>query len=275
MGWENKEGKETRAPSGELGVPTSREDVPVTAAPVRQPEQRQLREALADIDAVLLDIGGVMLIPDVRVLADELAEIGVSISPEDFWRAHYFGMAALDQFGVKPGAWAEGYVEGVLNGLDTAGWSREGLRNVFMQARRMSDSEFWRWPVPGSFEALQELSDADVKVAFVSNSDGTAEHKLVSMGLSQVGPGDGVAVDAIFDSAVVGAAKPDPAIFEMALDVLGVDARHAVFVGDSRHYDVDGARAAGLIALHFDPFRICDNDDHGHITDLSELLDMV
>lgn len=232
------------------------------------------------IDAVLLDIGGVMLIPDVRVLAGELAEIDVSISPEDFWRAHYFGMAALDEFGARPGAWAEGYVEGVLNGLDRnghdlAGRRREQLREVLMLARRMSDSEFWRWPVPGSFEALRELSAADVKVAFVSNSDGTAEHKLVSMGLSQVGPGDGVAVDAIFDSAVVGATKPDPAIFEMAMAALGVDAARSVFVGDSRHYDVGGAQAAGLIPLHFDPFLICDHGDHGHITGLGELLDMI
>lgn len=233
------------------------------------------REPRTDVDAVLLDIGGVMLVPDVRVLADELAEIGVSIGSEDFWRAHYFGMVGLDEFGVKPGAWAEGYVAGVLTGLDTAGPSREKLREVLMRARRMSDSELWRWPVPGSFDALRKLSEANVKVAFVSNSDGTAERKLVSMGLSQVGPGAGVPVDAIFDSAVVGATKPDPAIFAMALDALGVDAERAVFVGDSRYYDVDGARAAGLIPLHFDPFRICAYDDHEHITGLSELLDMM
>jgi putative hydrolase of the HAD superfamily len=227
------------------------------------------------IDAVLLDIGGVLLIPDVAVLAAELAPAGIRLSPESFWRAHYFGVAALDRYGVRPGAWAEGYVAGVLDGLDYAGTARETLRRVLMDARRMSDSDFWRWPVPGSFEALRELARTGVKIAFVSNSDGTAEGKLVSMGLSQIGPGPGVPVDAILDSTVVGVTKPDPAIFQMALDSVGVRAEHSVFVGDSCHYDVDGARQAGLIPLHFDPFRICPDDSHRHIRGLAELLDLV
>lgn len=227
------------------------------------------------IDAVFLDVGGVMLIPDVGVLADELATIGVQLNPDSFWRAHYFGVAALDRYGAREGAWAEGYVEGVLHGLGSTDGEREKLRGVLMDARRMSDSDFWRWPVPGSFEALRELARSEIKLAFVTNSDGTAEAKLVSMGLSQVGPGAGVPVDAILDSSVVGATKPDPAIFKMALDAVGVQAEHSVFVGDSCRYDVHGARDAGLIPLHFDPFRICPDGDHDHITGLAELLDLV
>jgi putative hydrolase of the HAD superfamily len=227
------------------------------------------------IDAIFLDIGGVMLLPDVGVLADELAAAGIRLSPESFWRAHYFGVAGLDRYGVRPGAWAEGYVEGVLAGLDYVGAAREQLRRVLMAARRMSDSDFWRWPVPGSFEALRELAGTRLKIAFVSNSDGTAERKLVSMGLSQVGPGPGVPVDAILDSTVVGATKPDPAIFRLALDTVGVRAEHSVFVGDSCRYDVHGAEQAGLIPLHFDPFRICPDDSHRHIRGLAELLDLV
>jgi putative hydrolase of the HAD superfamily len=155
------------------------------------------------------------------------------------------------------------------------GQGRVKLMSVLTTARRMSDSALWRWPVPGSFEALRELSRRAVKLAFVSNSDGSAEQKLVSMRLSQVGPGDGVEVDAIFDSAVVGVVKPDPAIFEMAVNALGVEAGRSLFVGDSRLYDVDGARAAGLVPLHFDPFSLCEHDDHGHIASLKDLLDMV
>jgi len=227
-----------------------------------------------DIQAVLLDIGGVMLIPDVRVLADEFAEVDFSLGVDDFWRAHYFGMAALDEFGGGPGAWTEGYVGGVLDGLGSTGQSRDRLRSVRTVARRLSDSKLWRWQVPGSFEALRELSERAVKLAFVSNSDGTGEQKLVSMGLSQVGPGDGVEVDAIVDSTVAGVAKPDPAIFEMAVNALGVEAGRSVFVGDSLLYDIDGARTAGLVPLHFDPFEICGDDDHGHVTGLKDLLDM-
>jgi putative hydrolase of the HAD superfamily len=227
------------------------------------------------IEAVLLDIGGVMLIPDIEVLSAEFAEFDYSFDVEDFWRAHYFGMAALDEFGARPGAWAEGYVEGVLNGLRVTGSRRESLGSVFTKARRLSDSALWRWPVPGSFDALREFSEGPAKVAFVSNSDGSAEHKLISMGLCQVGPGAGIKVDAIFDSAVVGIAKPDPAIFNLATGALGVDPGRTVFVGDSLLYDVAGARAANLIPLHFDPFMICAHGDHEHLANLKDLAAMI
>jgi putative hydrolase of the HAD superfamily len=106
----------------------------------------------------------------------------------------------------------------------------------------------------------------------VSNSDGTVERLLRSAGVAQVGPGEGVEVLAIIDSSVVGIAKPDPAIFHHTLDLLGVDASEAMHVGDSVRYDVDGARAAGVRALHFDPFGVCDSADHEHLRQLSDLV---
>ena len=45
------------------------------------------------------------------------------------------------------------------------------------------------------------------------------------------------------------AAKPDARIFQLALARLGVDAASAVYVGDDRARDVEGARAAGLRAI--------------------------
>jgi putative hydrolase of the HAD superfamily len=47
-------------------------------------------------------------------------------------------------------------------------------------------------------------------------------------------------------SAEIGAAKPDRAIFERALELAGADAREAWHVGDSADADVAGALAAGL-----------------------------
>jgi FMN phosphatase YigB (HAD superfamily) len=58
----------------------------------------------------------------------------------------------------------------------------------------------------------------------------------------------------------------------MAVATLGVDSGRSVYVGDSLFYDVAGARAAGLVPLHFDPFLLCTGDDHGHIEGLKELL---
>ena len=60
--------------------------------------------------------------------------------------------------------------------------------------------------------------------------------------------------DAVVDSTVVGFTKPDPRIFTLALDRLGVAAADALMVGDSPSADVDGASAAGIRAALIDPY---------------------
>ena len=60
-------------------------------------------------------------------------------------------------------------------------------------------------------------------------------------------------VDALVVSEEVGVSKPDPAIFRVALDRLHVRADDAVMVGDSCAADVEGALAAGIRAIWFNP----------------------
>lgn len=50
----------------------------------------------------------------------------------------------------------------------------------------------------------------------------------------------------LIDSGQVGCRKPDPRIFQMAADALGVTPADAVFVGDSLARDMAGARAVGM-----------------------------
>jgi putative hydrolase of the HAD superfamily len=50
-------------------------------------------------------------------------------------------------------------------------------------------------------------------------------------------------------SEEVGVWKPDPGIFEIALEQTGVEASEAIYVGDSAEHDVPGAHAAGLRAV--------------------------
>ena len=55
-------------------------------------------------------------------------------------------------------------------------------------------------------------------------------------------------IDALVVSEEAGISKPDPAIFQLALDRLGVPADEAVMVGDSWAADIVGARRAGIRA---------------------------
>ena len=80
----------------------------------------------------------------------------------------------------------------------------------------------------------------------------------------------------VIDSAVVGVSKPDPAIFALALDALGlpdVARSTVVHVGDSLRYDVAGALAAGIRPIHLDPHGYCPAPDgHEHIRRLDEIV---
>ena len=78
-----------------------------------------------------------------------------------------------------------------------------------------------------------------------------------------------------FDSQVVGVAKPDPAIFDFAVPVLGKAPSDVIYVGDSVKYDVRSAEAAGMTPLHFDPFGLCQAIDHAHVASVGEALQHV
>ena len=83
--------------------------------------------------------------------------------------------------------------------------------------------------MPGSVDALRSLVATGVRVGVVSNADGTVGQRLAEQEVLQVGPGLGVEVECVIDSGAVGVSKPDPRIFQLALDAIGVAAgRHLV-----------------------------------------------
>ncbi|MGI8421510.1 MAG: HAD family hydrolase [Gaiellaceae bacterium] len=89
-------------------------------------------------------------------------------------------------------------------------------------------------PLPGVVEALARLRARGLALAVVSNWDESLREKLPPLG-----------IDVVVSSAEVGAPKPDPAIFRVALERLGVTASRALHIGDSAS-DEAGARAAGM-----------------------------
>jgi len=78
-------------------------------------------------------------------------------------------------------------------------------------------------------------------------------------------------VDALVVSEETGCSKPDPAIFRVALDAVGARAGEAVMVGDSWSADVEGARAAGIRPVWFNPMRIASPDPHLRVSELYSL----
>ena len=79
----------------------------------------------------------------------------------------------------------------------------------------------------------------------------------------------------ILDSDVVGVAKPDPRIFEMALERLGVPAARAIHVGDTPAADVDGACAAGVRPVLIDPYDFHAQLEVDRVPSLADVVDLV
>lgn len=81
-------------------------------------------------------------------------------------------------------------------------------------------------------------------------------------------------------SGDVGHMKPHPAIYEAALDALGVTAETAVFVGDRPANDIAGANAVGMVSVQMaPPYLNRPNDDcitpDYTITQLTDLLPLL
>ncbi len=68
--------------------------------------------------------------------------------------------------------------------------------------------------------------------------------RLAQLELCQVRPDIGVEIECVVDSGNVGVMKPDPRIFEVAIDLLGLDADQIWHVGDMPAIYVIGARRA-------------------------------
>ena len=109
---------------------------------------------------------------------------------------------------------------------------------------RFRGCEFWR--VYDDVEpALTALKQRGIPLGVISNFDSRLYDVLRACKLSRF-------FDSIRVSTRVGAAKPDPAIFQAALSYHGVEPRQAWHVGDSLREDVEGALAAGLRAFLID-----------------------
>ena len=225
------------------------------------------------IEAVLVDVGGVLVLPDHDRMVGAFERAGVRVDRDRLDRAHYAGVAALTEFNEGDrevwAAYNRAYARSCDTPADALDDVVEHLLNEF------ATGEVWSRTVHGSVDALRRLGALGVRLAIVSNADGNAEQRLADDAVCQVGPGRGATVEAIFDSTVIGVAKPDPRIFEMALDALAVPPAHAIHVGDTPGADVDGARAAGVRPVLIDPYDFHSDLDVERVSSLVDVVELV
>jgi putative hydrolase of the HAD superfamily len=190
----------------------------------------------AELDAVTLDAYGTLVELDrpVERLRDALAAHGVQ-RPGDEVAAAFRREVAY-------------YAEHKTEGGDAASLAdlRERCARVFTQALRLDGLDFtdpfvaalvFR-PLPGVPGALERLRARGLALAVVSNWDVGLHEHLRTLELGRY-------FATVVTSAEVGAAKPDPAVFRVALDRLGISPSRTLHVGDDGA-DEAGASAAGI-----------------------------
>ncbi|HEX2576499.1 MAG TPA: HAD family hydrolase [Aquihabitans sp.] len=222
-------------------------------------------------DVVFLDAGGVLVQPDPAKISARFAGAGVEVDPSLLFEAHYRGVQAIDRAQAEPEVFVDYHLAYAAHlGLEPGSPDADAV--VAALTDLWAASGLWTEPLPWAADGLRALAATGATLAVVSNADGTVADLLAGAGLLQVGPGPGVEVAAVIDSGAVGVAKPDPAIFALALDAVGVDATRAIHVGDAYQYDVRGARAAGVHPVLVDPLGIRDDVDCERVRDLAEVV---
>jgi putative hydrolase of the HAD superfamily len=234
--------------------------------------KRSVRPTRIPCRAVLLDAGGVIVLPHRALVTDALARVDIDVDASVVSRAHYATTRKLDRDGDLRGAPA-GYLRTFCSEL---GVPAERLEDAVRAMSRLADRSaageiLWSEAAPEAQSTIAALQRARIAVLVVTNSDGHAAENLRDAAICQTTAGAGATVTDVIDSALVGSSKPDVAIFRAALERVHVHPASVVHVGDMVSADVDGARAAGITPIHLDPYRRCRARDHRHLHSLSSI----
>jgi HAD superfamily hydrolase (TIGR01509 family) len=114
--------------------------------------------------------------------------------------------------------------------------------------------------------ALRALRSQGVRIALISNLASPYKRAFHQHGLAAL-------IDAQLFSCDAGLAKPDPRIYRLALERLGVEPSQAVMVGDSQRSDVDGPTKCGIRAFLLE--RAGRSSAEGSLRSLSQLSSRV
>jgi HAD superfamily hydrolase (TIGR01549 family) len=221
-----------------------------------------------EIDAVLIDAGGVVVDPNWRTVAEVLARHGVAVTPDDLAAAEPILKRELDNAELVRGStdvarrerWMAQLLRHARIAADTA-----AIEAANDELERMHlEHGLWELIPDGVPQALDTLRAGGLRLSLASNAEPLLRRKLGELGIAH-------RFDHLAISGEVGVEKPDPRFFTGALDALGVPAERAIHIGDLYEVDVVGARSAGLEAILVDPANLSTDRDCVRIRSLAEL----
>jgi HAD superfamily hydrolase (TIGR01509 family) len=199
--------------------------------------------------AVFLDAGNTLVGLDYEVIAERIVRDGHRVEVPAVRRAEQRARVRLDRhLGLRSTETLDTfrlYLRYTLDGLGIP-WDAAAERVADDLRAAKPPHGLWSTLVPEAPAVLAGLRRRGLRLAVVSNSNGSVGEILARLGLAEY-------LDAVIDSGRLGVEKPHPKIFAAAADAVGVRLSEAVHVGDLYSIDVAGARAAGCRAILLDP----------------------
>ena len=200
--------------------------------------------------AILFDAGNTLILMNYRAIADYLGGRGWAVTAEQVEEAELLARVRLDR-DLGAGVSTEStdthgrYLRYVLGHLGIA--DADEVQEIARWRRGYNlPVGLWDRADPTATAALRRVKAAGLVTGVISNSNGSVQRILEDTGLARH-------LDFVIDSSRVGVEKPDPRIFQLALERARVPADAAVYVGDLYSIDVLWARRAGLDAVLLDP----------------------
>lgn len=206
---------------------------------------------VSHVDLLCLDAGNTVIFLDHTRLASVLGvanvETVIRVEGEAKRLAETGDLVDVDWSGrARPAAAGWGKMVGTIAHLSGTPRGEVGALLDAAWAEHVK-LNFWCKVPDGLGAALDAIRAKGTKVTIISNSEGMLEALFHRLGIRQH-------FDSIVDSGLVGVEKPDPRIFDYALEAFGAARTHTLHLGDMFATDILGARAAGVRSALIDPY---------------------
>lgn len=221
--------------------------------------------------AILFDAGNTLVWLDHPYLVTLLAGHGVHTTVEALMSAEAEAKLVLGEM-MRAGQGGGG--ESAAETLFREMFRRAGAADEQFPAlsaalwARHAESHLWKNVREHTAETLDELRRRGYRLGVISNADGRVDGLLRSVGLA-------APFEFIMDSREAGVEKPDPRIFRLGAERMGLHPSEVAYVGDIYEIDVQGSRAAGMRPILIDPLWRWNSADCERIRRIPDLLDLM
>lgn len=217
-----------------------------------------IKAVIFDLDNTIMDRHGALH----AFAADQHRRLFASQQPHVPAAAYRQRFVALDDNGRL---WKDAVYQQLIAEFDLRATTWEQLLDEYITRFRL-----FCQPLPGFATMLASLQAANYRLGLITNgSYPFQKHNFAALGVAE-------AFELVMVSEQEGLRKPDPRLFQRALERLGVTATEAVYVGDNPIADIEGAHSVGMPAI-FRPsphWATCPTADATctHLADLADIL---